>query len=136
MKQLTTIQAIFDVAAPRLLKQNARSVSDNDDKACLYFKPNGHGCAVGLLFADREDIKQDVLERKLNGTSVHKLTRHSQLVQDFFGGMDNFEKNLGHFLIALQAIHDECIPNEWHKRLTELAKEYGLNTDCIKEVAA
>lgn len=136
MRQLTTPQAIFDVAAPRLLKQNARSVRDNDDRVCLYFKPNGHGCAVGLLFADREDIKQEVLDRELNGVTVYQLINTVPLVADFFGGLENFKKSLCMFLTSLQAVHDQCIPNEWHKRLTELAKEYKLNTDCIKEVAA
>ena len=106
-------QETFDLVAAHLLVQNAKS---EDSYACLYRGPNGRKCAVGVLIpdSDYDPALEGLLANDLKLTPIlNKLGIDPELAAD------------------LQDVHDSHDPEEWRRKLLDLAAEHGLDDSVV-----
>ena len=117
---LATEQQVFDQAAKHLLTQNSKA-TDNFDR-CRYRLDNGTilKCAVGCFIADDEYDTQ--IENEIYGSCGFN---------EFFG----FKGEAPHLtlLIRLQNLHDKYPASTWKERLEQIALDFNLNADILKE---
>lgn len=119
---LATEQQVFDQVARHLLTQNTKAI--NDLGVCKYrFRLNDNTilkCAVGFLIADDEYSQE--IEGSLYG---------SYDFNEFFG----FEEKAPHFYLLrrLQQLHDKHSVIIWKEKLKQIATDFNLNTDILKE---
>ena len=119
---LATEQQVFDQAAKHLLTQNAKA--SDDFGGCQYRLELNDGtvlkCAVGCLIAD------DEYDSKIEGEIYG-----SNWFNEFFG----FKHEVPHveLLRRLQNLHDKHPVNIWKEELEQIAMDFNLNTDILKE---
>lgn len=119
---LATEQQVFDQVARHMLTQNTKAI--NYLGVCKYrFRLNDNTiikCAVGFLIADDEYSQE--MEGKLYGSfSFNK----------FFG----FKGEAPHLTLlrSLQNLHDKYPASTWKEELKQIATDFNLNTDILKE---
>jgi hypothetical protein len=108
-----TAQEVFDQVAKHLLKQGERSTGKHG--FCVYKSEDGKMCAAGCLIGKKE------YRKKYEGAPWDVTVRNHGITQS----------NM-RLIIELQKVHDNLNPKNWRHSLKELAKEYSLNTDCLK----
>ena len=119
---LATEQQVFDQAAKHLLTQNSQA-TDNFD-SCKYRLELNDGtilkCAVGCFIADDEYSSE--IEGSIYG---------SFSFNEFFG----FKDEAPHLTLLrrLQNLHDNSFVNLWKEKLEQIALDFNLNTDILKE---
>ena len=111
--ETATAQEVFDLVAGHLLWQNAKS--ENAD-ACLYRGPNGLKCAAGFLLND--DVDFSLIENRAWEDAIVLLE------------LSNRHENL---ISTLQMIHDQEDLKDWKERLSELAKDFKLNSEILEK---
>lgn len=119
---LATKQQVFDQVATHLLTQNAKALAWSG--GCQYRLLLDDGtvlkCAVGCLISD--DEYRSIIEGELYG---------SHNFNEFFGFTDETPHLT--LLIRLQRLHDSCSVPMWKERLKQIALDFNLNTDILKE---
>jgi len=119
---LATEQQVFDQAARHMLTQNAKASAWSG--GCQYRLLLDDGtvlkCAVGCLIADNE-----------YGSKIEGELYGSNGFNEFFG----FEDEAPHveLLKRLQNLHDNSFVNLWKEKLKQIATDFNLNTDILKE---
>ena len=107
-----TAQQVFDKVAKHLLTQDARS---QEGTACLYRGPNGLMCAAGCLIPDADYYGS------LEGANWNSLVDRAEVPVEH------------HALIqTLQQVHDIRLPCVWLESLSNIAGEFGLNTEVLQ----
>jgi len=123
---MMTKQEIFDTVARHLLTQNERSLSW--DERCLYFSGEGGlKCAIGVLIPEEEynpniEMETSGIRELLQSTLCPPSLR---VFKDVPGAT--------RLLIGLQSVHDGHNPEEWPKRLRELAIDRQLDYSILSE---
>ena len=116
-----TKQEIFNTVCEHLIKQGARSITD-DPCACAYRSPTGLTCAIGCL------IKDVCYTPELEGNAswaheVQNALKTSGIPYD----------SCADLLARLQTIHDNRLPNHWASDLANLAVQHKLEVpSCLK----
>ena len=119
---LATEQQVFDQAAKHLLTQNAKALAWSCEcqyrlelNDCTILK-----CAVGCFIADDEYSSE--IEGEIYG---------SKNFVEFFG----FKGKAPHLTLlrSLQNLHDKYPASTWKERLEQIALDFNLNTDILKE---
>jgi len=106
INQFTKLEIIAFVRE-KLLAQNVRSVSDDDDM-CMYRGPKGRKCAIGHLISD------DEYDEKMESSSVNWYHfRRFEISPDRRA-----------LLAQLQDIHDTHSPENWAEYFAELEAHY------------
>lgn len=119
---LATEQEVFDQAAKHLLTQNAKALAWSG--GCQYRLKLDDGtilkCAVGCFIADNEYGSK--IEGELYGSIDFNI---------FF----RFEDEAPHLTLlrSLQNLHDKYPVKEWKEELEQIALNFNLNTDILKE---
>lgn len=119
---LATEQGVFDQVAKHLLTQNAKALAWSG--GCQYRLELNDGtilkCAVGCLIADNE--YESKIEDSIYG---------SYPFREFFG----FKNEAPHveLLRRLQNLHDKHPVKYWKEGLEQIALDFNLNTDILKE---
>ena len=119
---LATEQQVFDQVAKHLLTQNAKALAWSG--GCQYRLLLDDGtvlkCAVGCLIADNE-----------YGSKIEGELYGSNEFNEFFG----FKDEVPHveLLSSLQSMHDGHSVKYWKERLEQIALEFNLNADVLKE---
>lgn len=121
MQYKNTNQEIFDKVAIHLLTQNQKSMmlDIDSDQICVYKNPEGLKCAAGILIPD--EIYEPEMDK-------YKFT-WDDLINNYKVLQDVGDPE---FILVLQRIHDMSEVEHWREHLTELAKDYNLNTDVLK----
>ena len=118
---LATEQEVFNQAARHLLTQIKKSI--HIDYGCQYRLELNDGtvlkCAVGCFIADNE--YNWIIEGEIYG---------SKDFREFFGFEDSPHLNL---LRSLQRLHDIYSVDVWKERLEQIATDFNLNADVLKE---
>lgn len=109
-------QKAFDIAVTAVLKQGRQS-RDVEDDICLYRGEDGKKCVIGHLISD-EFYKPEMEE-----VDALDLARKFQIDP-------RVNECSGDFLMALQAVHDDC-PSRWLKGFGAVAKKFGLSDKCL-----
>ena len=108
-----SLQEIFDFVVSNLLKQNAKSVSEEHPDECLYRGPNGKKCAAGFLISDSRYSKS------LEGQNIYYII--NAIMPDFdSNNSEHFSKRA--LIVNLQEIHDEIDEEDWKEAFKRLAK--------------
>ncbi len=114
-----TRQEIFSKIRKHLLTQMEKSEAHTDRvnpangepiNMCLYRGPDGLKCAIGALIPD-EAYKPD-----MEGMGVDSI----------IAAIPGASTEDGTFLLDLQELHDEYMPNEWAGKLGDFAEAHGL----------
>ena len=119
---LATEQEVFDQAAKHLLTQMERA--RHNSIGCQYRLKLDDGtilkCAVGCLIAD--DEYKSSIEGQLYGSYNFNI---------FF----RFKDEAPHLTLlrSLQNLHDNYTVDEWKEKLKQIATDFNLNTDILKE---
>ena len=119
---LATEQQVFDQVATHLLTQNAKALAWSG--GCQYRLLLDDGtvlkCAVGCLIADNE-----------YGSKIEGELYGSNGFNEFFG----FKHEVPHLTLlrSLQSLHDRHSVKYWKERLEQIALEFNLNADVLKE---
>jgi len=121
------MQQLFDIAAPALLAQNARSerqnlLSETDDSVeviCAYRGKDGLKCAIGHIIPD------SIYNEKMEGRAFLELYTHYESVKNLIS--PEWDNDLLTFLDKLQSVHDNYEPNKWRSALSDLACDFNLN---------
>lgn len=113
-----SFQEIFDFVANHLLTQNDKSIADSG--TCLY-RYGDLKCAVGALISD-EDYDCNFEMQSLKLLVDKKETIFSDI-----------EESRLAFLMLLQSIHDEYLPQTWPEKLSILALNYSLSNKILKK---
>lgn len=119
---LATEQQVFDQVATHLLTQNAKALAGSG--GCQYRLKLDNGtvlkCAVGCLIADNE-----------YGSKIESELYGSNEFNEFFG----FEDEAPHFFLLrrFQGLHDNYPVSIWKEELQQIALDFNLNTDILKE---
>ncbi len=130
MEGVMKLQEVFDKVAQHLLKQckqssNRYHLDAGDEPTCLYRGPDGLKCAVGCLIDDK------AYHQGLEGSSVLALDVREALsasgIPVSHGLTYEAEQDpTVQLLSALQSIHDNRSPKDWHSQLWRVAKEFRL----------
>lgn len=119
---LATEQQVFDQAAKHLLTQNAKALAWSG--GCQYRLLLDDGtvlkCAVGCFIANDE-----------YDTQIEGLLYGSCNFNEFFG----FKGEAPHLILLrrLQNLHDNHSVDIWKEKLEQIALDFNLNTDILKE---
>ena len=119
-----TEQEVFDQVARHMLKQNARSWSQ--DGACAYRGEEGLKCAAGCLISDEEAAILNLATENINTLPWSCLITR--------GVAPDKHRSL---ISALQIIHDspDNVPeDDWGDHLKALANQRGLNYKVVNEI--
>jgi len=112
-----TAQQVFDQGARHLLKQNQKSMSDNDSGECAYRGPMGLKCAAGCFIGD------DEYRPSMEGTNWRTLAKGEQ-------GMPRcVPVEHAELIMELQQCHDQSEPFYWPNRLKHIAQDFNLVFD-------
>ena len=106
-----TAQGVFDQVARHLLTQNAKSTYATYTNSCKYRGHNGYKCAAGCLIAD-DEYKEEF--EGLSWLSVGPVFRRP-------------------LISRLQVTHDCIDLEEWKDQLLEIAEEFDLSAEVLKE---
>ena len=114
-------QEIFTASYTRMLAQGEPST---DGKSCIYRKPNGHGCAIGVLISDELAALYDSGD---NDTIFRCVDLYIEKTPSWI-------KDNVNFLSDIQCCHDNYyhLPTaEWLVKfkigMAEVARQYGLH---------
>jgi hypothetical protein len=122
------MQQLFDIAAPALLAQNARSERSNDitdidgeitEVICAYRGKDGLKCAIGHIIPD------SIYQEKMEGRAVLELYTTYADFRTLIS--DEWDNELLTFLDKLQSVHDNYEPQKWRSALSDLACDFNLN---------
>lgn len=116
INQFTKLEIVRFVKE-KLLAQNVRSVSDDDD-TCMYRGPKGRKCAVGHLISD--DEYDEEMESSLIGS--HRF------------GKFKISPDRRALLAQLQDIHDTHSPENWAEDFAEFEAAYKALEETEKRV--
>ena len=127
-----TMQEIFNIAAPALLAQDARSFRKNalseDDETveviCAYRSTDGLKCAIGHIIPD------SIYREEMEGRAVLEIYTEYEDFKNIIGS--EWDSQLLTFLTRLQEVHDNYEPFLWSMVFRDLAADFNLNADCIK----
>ena len=119
-------QDIFDIAAWRMLDQDARALNGD---VCSYRAADGRRCPVGWLLSDSE------YRTEFEGKRVGMLP---EFANDYGCSRPFIAFLLSHewLLNRLQHIHDHHSPYEWSFWLCEVARVRGLDSQVIGSMRA
>lgn len=120
LSELPPEQEIFNEVATHLLKQG--KASRVNFGVCLYRGPDNTSCAVGCLIPD------EMYDQKMEGRGASLLVMDAQ-AGDF--NLPNWFKYNLPLLGMLQRIHDEAEPEDWRKKLLQLATFLNLTTEAL-----
>lgn len=113
-------QEVFDKVVKHLLTQMARAaVGSPDNQSCSYRTADGLSCAVGCLIPD------DMYSIGMENMSVGLLVEAFGCIDELFTDVDL------KLLVQLQKTHDENEPEDWHRLLIEIGKQFGLKTEAV-----
>ena len=101
-------QEVFDISAKHLLKQNKKSLSE-DEETCMYRGEGGRMCAAGPFIKD---------------SGAEKCERRDWATLVKAGAVPAANSQL---IIELQAVHDRHGPSGWPHLLGRVALKHGLN---------
>lgn len=118
----STCQEVFDWIVYNLLRQNKRSV-DNED-FCAYRGFEGTKCAAGWVISD------DEYNPDFEGNSWVGLVAYQPIGASNFHEIVDIHDSL---ISKLQNIHDNSQPDRWLYRFNELATKYNLNDHYLRE---
>lgn len=104
-----TAQEVFDQVAGHLLRQMKQCINNDLSEPVCQYRYNGLMCAAGCLIAEDEYTPE-----------MEGLEWVSLVGEEFVPG--NHEA----LIMDLQKIHDQWMPDNWARRLEQLAKEEGL----------
>jgi len=121
------LQEAFDTSAAHLLRQNARSVYDQEDSrsVCYYRTPSGRKCAIGALIPDV------LYRRSFENKHVREImTMSPEVAAHIMTGARGKDMMLV-LLEDLRRLHDGSLPDLWRTGLLSIAATYGLNVSVL-----
>lgn len=108
-----SVQEVFDFIANHLLTQGERCI---DKKGLCKYRLGNLTCAAGCL------IPEEKYKPEFEGDSWNDL------VMNF-----NFPDKHIELIIALQELHDQCLPGYWKKSLYKMAEEEELSIAILEK---
>lgn len=117
-----TAQEVFDWVVSNLIKQGVKSKLEGS-AFCNYRAEVGGKvvkCAAGWCMSNEEYAS---LQSPPEGRTWQELVRSGLA-----------PKRHAELIGELQWVHDGTNPDRWPSRFTELAKDYGLSVDIMKQV--
>ena len=116
---MLTNQEIFDKSVGGLLKQGKQAMDSGNN--CVYQNGNGLRCAIGQL------IDPESYTDNLEGWGIGDLFRQYPEIMNRNGLVESNE--LIELLDGLQEVHDRNDFDKWPALYSNLAKNYGLNSE-------
>lgn len=121
----------MDHVAAQLLKQGRRSTSNGHD--CVYRAPDGCKCAAGHLIDDQ--FYHPSFERRAVPQPFSSMgDAHKTMVEAFVNsGVDLHDREVYHLVHALQRVHDGYEPNQWRRKLHDVARRFNINCHTLND---
>lgn len=136
-----SLQEIFNLCASHLLKQNAKSQSDNGSCCYRLVQDDGTVLKCGAAPLLNEDYLAEHGEDKiptatgdfhiLNNASIYAVSTHCP--QAFKEEFQSLTKEQLEFVSEIQRIHDNHPPRDWTFFLFRLASRHKLDSSVLEE---